>query len=77
MISIHFQNYDYDQNRSGTTECNPGVEKIELRVRERNTVALQLYARFDFVEEGRFERRIKLGDGTCIADISMAKFFIV
>jgi len=55
-------------------EVNPLVEKIELRVRESNAIARRLYARFDFVEEGRFEKRIKLGDGTYVADISMARF---
>lgn len=55
-------------------EDNPLVEKVELRVRESNAVARRLYARFCFVEEGRFERRIKLRDGTYVADISMARF---
>lgn len=55
-------------------EDNPLVEKVELRVRESNAVARRLYARFGFVEEGRFERRIKLGDGIYVADISMARF---
>lgn len=52
---------------------NPKVEKIELRVREGNRPALRLYSRFGFVEEGRFSNRIKLDDGTYLADISMAK----
>jgi L-phenylalanine/L-methionine N-acetyltransferase len=50
------------------------VEKIELRVRETNLAAQRLYTRFGFVEEGRFSKRIRLPDGTCIADLSMAKF---
>jgi putative acetyltransferase len=49
------------------------MEKLELRVREGNTEALRLYQQFGFVEEGRFEKRIKLADGSCLADISMAK----
>ncbi|EJL94383.1 acetyltransferase [Herbaspirillum sp. CF444] len=56
-------------------EHHPGVEKIELRVRESNAVARHLYRRFDFIEEGRFEKRIKLPDGRYLADISMARFF--
>ena len=54
---------------------HPGVEKVELRVRESNTVARHLYRRFDFMEEGRFEKRIRLPDGSYLADISMARFF--
>ncbi|WP_229296997.1 MULTISPECIES: GNAT family N-acetyltransferase [Herbaspirillum] len=54
-------------------EEQPHVEKLELRVREGNTEALRLYQQFGFVEEGRFEKRIKLADGSCLADISMAK----
>jgi putative acetyltransferase len=50
------------------------IEKIELRVRESNTAAHQLYKRFGFVEEGRFQKRIRLEDGSYLADISMAKF---
>jgi len=55
---------------------HPHVKKIELRVREANAVALRLYQRFGFVEEGRFEKRIKLPDGNYLADISMARFLI-
>ncbi len=55
-------------------EHNSLVEKIELRVRASNAVARQLYARFGFIEEGRFEKQIKFSDGTYLADISMAKF---
>lgn len=53
---------------------NPAVGKIELRVRETNRRALALYQRSGFVEEGRFQKRIRLPDGSYIADISMARF---
>ena len=55
---------------------HPAVEKIELRVRETNAVARRLYQRFGFIEEGRFEKRLKLADGTYLADICMARFFV-
>jgi putative acetyltransferase len=54
--------------------ASPLVEKVELRVRESNHPALQLYRKFGFSEEGRFERRIRLDDGSYLADISMAWF---
>jgi RimJ/RimL family protein N-acetyltransferase len=50
------------------------VEKIELFVRATNARAIHLYQRFDFVEEGRLKRCIKLDDGTYIDDILMAWF---
>ena len=52
----------------------PAVEKIELRVRATNNRARALYARFGFVQEGRFEKRIRLPDGSYLDDISMARF---
>ena len=58
----------------GWAENNPRVEKIELRVRATNARALELYKRFGFVEEGRFERRIRLPDGSYIDDVLMARF---
>ncbi|MGG1950445.1 GNAT family N-acetyltransferase [Ralstonia solanacearum] len=58
----------------GWAENNPRVEKIELRVRATNARALALYKRFGFVEEGRFERRIRLPDGSYIDDVLMARF---
>lgn len=58
----------------GWAESHPRVEKIELRVRATNARAIALYKRFGFVEEGRFEKRIRLPDGSYIADVSMARF---
>ena len=55
-------------------ESQPHIEKVELRVRATNARAIALYQRFGFVEEGRFERRIRLPDGSYIADLSMARF---
>lgn len=54
--------------------AQPGLLKIELRVRETNSHARRLYEKFGFVEEGRLEKRILLPDGTFIADITMAWF---
>ena len=51
-----------------------GVEKIELRVRAGNEPALNLYKRFGFEEEGRLRHRIRLGDGSHVDDICMARF---
>lgn len=50
---------------------HPEIMRIELFTRETNP-ALHLYKRLGFVEEGRFERRIKNPDGTYVADIAMA-----
>ena len=50
------------------------VQRVELRVRETNTVALNLYKKCGFVEESRFKKRIKLPDGTLIDDIGMTWF---
>jgi ribosomal protein S18 acetylase RimI-like enzyme len=50
----------------------PHVEKVELRVRASNTRAIGLYRKMGFVEEGRFVRRIKLGPGNYVDDVSMA-----
>lgn len=55
-------------------ESHPRIEKVELRVRATNARAIALYKRFGFVEEGRFEKRIRLPDGSYIADLSMARF---
>ena len=52
----------------------PGLVKVELRVREVNRRARHLYLKFGFVEEGRLEKRIRLPDGSLIADITMAWF---
>lgn len=50
----------------------PRVERVELVVREGLTHAIRLYERAGFRREGRFERRFRLADGTCEADIPMA-----
>ncbi|MBI5493860.1 MAG: GNAT family N-acetyltransferase [Deltaproteobacteria bacterium] len=49
----------------------PGVEKVELRARSGNAVALALYQKLGFVEEGRLQRRIRLGPGQYLDDIAM------
>ena len=52
----------------------PRVERIELVVREGLTHAIRLYERLGFRQEGRFERRFRLSDGTYEADLPMALF---
>jgi RimJ/RimL family protein N-acetyltransferase len=54
--------------------ARPGLLKVELRVRETNHRARHLYEQFGFIEEGRLQKRVRLPDGTFIADISMAWF---
>ena len=51
-----------------------GIERIELRVRGKNTVAVNLYKKCGFIEEFVSQRRIKLEDGTYLDDISMVWF---
>jgi ribosomal protein S18 acetylase RimI-like enzyme len=50
----------------------PRVERVELVVREGLTHAIRLYERVGFRQEGRFEQRFRLPDGTCEADLPMA-----
>lgn len=50
------------------------VEKIELLVRSTNRVAIRLYRRLGFTEEGRLRKRVRLPDGTFVDDIAMAWF---
>jgi putative acetyltransferase len=52
---------------------SPKVERIELMCREGNLGAVQLYQRLGFVIEGRFQRRVRLADGTVEDDLAMAK----
>ena len=50
------------------------VGKIELRVRGSNRIAIGLYRRFGFAEEGRFRAQLRLPDGSLLDDIAMAWF---
>ena len=52
----------------------PRVERVELVVREGLTHAIRLYERLGFRQEGRFERRFRLANGTYEADLPMALF---
>lgn len=50
------------------------VKRIELRVRDGNTAAINLYTKCGFVEESRFRQRVRLPDGRLIDDIGMTWF---
>ncbi len=54
--------------------ANSQVERVELRVRATNTVAIHLYKKCGFAEESRFRNRIRFPDGSCIDDIGMTWF---
>jgi putative acetyltransferase len=51
----------------------PRIERIELMCREGNLNAVRLYQRLGFVIEGRFQRRVRLKDGSIDDDLAMAK----
>ncbi|HEY2358633.1 MAG TPA: GNAT family N-acetyltransferase [Phenylobacterium sp.] len=55
------------------TKLTPRIERIELMCREGNLSAVRLYQRLGFVIEGRFQRRVRLKDGTVEDDLAMAK----
>jgi putative acetyltransferase len=48
------------------------ITRVELIARESNKKAIEFYEKLGFRQEGRFEQRIDLGDGTFEADIPMA-----
>jgi RimJ/RimL family protein N-acetyltransferase len=52
----------------------PQLQKIELLVRATNERAIRLYLRLGFVEEGRFRKRVCLGNGGFVDDLAMAWF---
>lgn len=52
----------------------PGIQRVELVVREGLTHAIRLYERVGFRQEGRFERRFRLASGVYEADLPMALF---
>ena len=54
--------------------ANERVGKIELIVCSTNHRARVLYAKFGFIAEGRFRRRLRRRDGSFIDDITMAYF---
>lgn len=53
-------------------ETESDLQKLELLVRSTNLSAIHLYKSLGFVEEGRFQKRIKLLSGEFIDDVSMA-----
>jgi putative acetyltransferase len=58
----------------GWAQRDPRVKRVELRVRVTNERAIALYRKFGFIEDGRFQNRIALQDGTFTDDLSMAWF---
>jgi len=51
----------------------PTVTRFELMVREGNDHAIRLYERLGFKIEGRFEKRVRLDDGTLEDDVVMGR----
>ncbi len=64
----------FAQLLTSARSITPQVERIELVVREGLTHAIRLYERLGFRQEGRFERRFRLADGTYEADLPMVLF---
>ena len=54
------------------TKLQPPISRVELFVRAGNADAVRLYQRLGFAIEGRFERRVRLADGTLEDDVAMA-----
>lgn len=52
----------------------PDILRVELAAQESNEKAIHFYKKLGFVQEGRFENRIKTGSTTYEADIPMAWF---
>lgn len=52
----------------------PDILRVDLVVRESNHRARELYKRKGFIEEGRFERKIRAKNGNLEADIPMTWF---
>jgi RimJ/RimL family protein N-acetyltransferase len=53
---------------------NPEIEKITLSVFSSNKIAISLYKKSGFTEEGRCPKDMKLSDGTYLDSILMYKF---
>lgn len=51
----------------------PTVTRFELMVRDGNAHAIRLYERLGFKIEGRFEKRVRLADGTFEDDVAMGR----
>lgn len=53
---------------------HPEILRVELVTTESNCAARNLYKSLGFVEEGRFEKKVRRADGGLEADIPMAWF---
>lgn len=47
------------------------IEKINLRVLENNTKAIEMYKRYGFKENGRKTKEVKISEGNYLDDLSM------
>ena len=66
LIFTHLLHYIETERRD--------ILRVELAAQESNEKAIRFYRNLGFVQEGRFEKRIKTGDSTYEADIPMAWF---
>lgn len=66
LIFTHLLNYIETERRD--------ILRVELAAQESNQKAINFYKKLGFVQEGRFENRIKTGHSTYEADIPMAWF---
>ncbi len=62
----------FDMLFAELAESRLDITRVELIARESNTSALRFYESLGFVQEGRFEKRIRNPDGSTEADIPMA-----
>jgi len=62
------------QSLIGWTKENPAIEKVTLEVFATNEVAIGLYKKSGFLEEGRRLRHVKIADEKYVDVILMSRF---